>query len=431
MAKLIKGVNDLATLYPEVAQEWDYEKNFPLRPEDVSAHSRKGAFWICKLGHSYLARIYNRTSKSKSGCPYCDGKKVLKGFNDLATLYPEIAAEWDYEKNYPLRPDEVTKCSKKKVFWICKLGHSYPARIASRTYRQQGTSCPYCSGRLPIKGENDLLTLYPEIAAEWDYKKNYPLRPEDVKPNSCKKVFWICELGHSYQAWIHDRTGAGKTGCPYCDGKKVLKGFNDLATFYPKIAAEWDYEKNYPLRPEDVTNCSEKRVFWVCKLGHSYPAKIVSRTRMGSGCPYCARKLPIKGENDLLTVFPDVSAEWDYEKNYPLCPENCLPQSNKRVFWICKLGHSYEAKICERTRKDRPTGCPYCAKKLPIKGENDLLTKHPDICKDWDYKKNKKSPEEYLANSNAFVYWVCHKCGYSYRRRIQNQVNSVGCRKCR
>lgn len=38
MAKLQVGINDLATVNPELAKEWDYEKNgknYPLTPMDV------------------------------------------------------------------------------------------------------------------------------------------------------------------------------------------------------------------------------------------------------------------------------------------------------------------------------------------------------------------------------------------------------------
>ena len=48
------------------------------------------------------------------------GNRVLAGFNDLASRFPEIAAEWS-EKNYPLRPDEVTAFSNKKAWWKRKM----------------------------------------------------------------------------------------------------------------------------------------------------------------------------------------------------------------------------------------------------------------------------------------------------------------------
>ncbi|MGN0315679.1 MAG: zinc-ribbon domain-containing protein [Fusicatenibacter sp.] len=420
----IKGVNDLLTMRPKIAAEWDYEKNYPLKPENVMVASRKKVYWRCKEGHSYPAKIYNRTKKKGTGCPYCAGRLPIRGVNDLLTLYPNIVVEWDYEKNYPLRPEDVTAKSIKKVWWTCKEGHMYKASIGSRT---RGSGCPYCAGKSLIKGVNDLLTVYPDIATEWNYEKNRPLCPENVTIGSEKKVWWTCKEGHMYKAVIYSRTKG--TGCPYCAGKSPIKGVNDLLTMRPEIAAEWDYERNYPLRPEDVMVASGKKVYWICKEGHIHKATIKSRTK-GADCPYCAGKLPIEGVNDLLTIRPEIAAEWDYEKNYPSRPEDVMVASRKKVYWICKEGHSYPAKICDRT-KEKGTNCPYCAGKLPIKGVNDLMTKYPDVCKDWDYEKNKKHPDEYLPYTGYNVYWKCHKCGNAYRRRIVVQVKGLGCKNCR
>ena len=36
----------------------------------------------------------------------------------------------------------------------------------------------------------------------------------------------------------------------------------------PALAAEWDYEKNGDLRPEDFTGGSNRKVWWRCEKGH-------------------------------------------------------------------------------------------------------------------------------------------------------------------
>ena len=65
--------------------------------------------------------------------------------------------------------------------------------------------------------------------------------------NSEKKVWWICSKGHEWEAYISNRASKN-VGCPYCAGKKVLKGFNDLETLCPDVAQEWNYDKNDNLR---------------------------------------------------------------------------------------------------------------------------------------------------------------------------------------
>ncbi|MCX7615616.1 MAG: zinc-ribbon domain-containing protein, partial [Clostridiales bacterium] len=81
-----------------MAAEWDYDKNGNLRPEHFTGGSNKKVWWKCKLGHSWQANIHNRVFHNVN-CPYCTNKKVWQGFNDIVTTHPDVAAEWDYEKN--------------------------------------------------------------------------------------------------------------------------------------------------------------------------------------------------------------------------------------------------------------------------------------------------------------------------------------------
>ena len=89
-----------------------------------------------------------------------------------------------------------------------------------------------------VPGENDLGSRFPQVATQWDVSKNGTLTPEACSPSSNRKVWWTCPLGHGYQAAVSARTASG-SGCPYCAGRKVLSGFNDLATLEPAVAASW------------------------------------------------------------------------------------------------------------------------------------------------------------------------------------------------
>lgn len=88
--RALKGVNDLATTNPALAKEWNYEKNGNLTPHDITAGSRKKVWWLCEKGHAYEQLIIKRSSRG-AACPYCSGHKVLRGFNDLATVNPLLA----------------------------------------------------------------------------------------------------------------------------------------------------------------------------------------------------------------------------------------------------------------------------------------------------------------------------------------------------
>ena len=140
-------------------------------------------------------------------------------------------------------------------------------------------------------GDYDMASLFPELAREWNPEKNGTLRPSQVTPASKRRVWWICPLGHTYAAAVGARTGQG-SGCPYCAGKKVLAGFNDLATTQPCIAAQWHPTLNGALTPQMVTAGSHKRAWWTCAEGHIWKAVIYSRAGpQRRGCPVCAGRV--------------------------------------------------------------------------------------------------------------------------------------------
>ncbi|KXX54558.1 zinc-ribbon domain-containing protein [Rhodococcus sp. LB1] len=100
------AADSLSSRFPEVAAEWDFEENGGLTPDQVTAGSHKKVHWRCrKSGHQWEAAIFNR-AKGR-GCPVCSNTKVLAGFNDLESQFPEVAVEWDYEEEGPLEVPEL------------------------------------------------------------------------------------------------------------------------------------------------------------------------------------------------------------------------------------------------------------------------------------------------------------------------------------
>lgn len=400
-------------------EAWDYDKNREIRPDEVTPGSGMIAWWKCQNGHSWRAPIYNKSNGQ--GCPYCINKRMWPGYNDLASCCPDLVTEWDYEQNGNLIPDGVTVSSGKPVWWKCANGHRWQASPHSRS---KGRGCPYCNGHRVMAGYNDILTLRPDLALEWDYDKNLVHDPARLSPCSNVMVWWICEKRHSWRTSPKNRNHG--SGCPYCANKKVLPGYNDLATLHPDIISTWDYEKNGALTPEMVTEKSSKRVYWICRHGHRWCASISNRTRLGRGCPYCAGQKVLSGENDLLTKKPDLALEWDYERNYPLTPDTVMPNSARKAWWRCAKGHRWQACIASR----HSNGCPYCSGRLPISGENDLATVSPEIVAEWDYERNGRlRPENLLPMSNRKVWWRCEK-GHCYCATPAARQNGNGCPKC-
>lgn len=134
------------------------------------------------------------------------------------------------EKNAPLTPKDVTSYCNKAHWWRCYRGHSWKAVVSNR---HLGTGCPYCSGHLPIPGENDLATTHPQLAQQWNTARNEGKLPSQYLPLSNKIVWWRCEHDHEWQATIFTRILG--SGCPYCSGNLAIPGKNDLETLYPNL----------------------------------------------------------------------------------------------------------------------------------------------------------------------------------------------------
>ena len=152
-------------------EEWDGEKNLPLTPDGVTHGSHTMVWWRCGSGHSWQALVYTRTAGS--GCPYCAGKKLGQS-NDFASLYPDLAVQWDTRKNAPRKPSEFPAGSHHLAWWVCEKGHSWRAQINSRV--SGGCGCPVCAGRLVQPGENDLASQFPRLVKEWDIEKRSRLK---------------------------------------------------------------------------------------------------------------------------------------------------------------------------------------------------------------------------------------------------------------
>ena len=215
------------------------------------------------------------------------------------------------------------------------------------------------------KKNNSVLHIYPDIASTWNTSKNGTLTPDMFSPGSTNHVWWKCpDCGHEWLARIDHRCST--SGCPNCStsnmsktrNKNYIKKNGSLADNYPQVAIEWHPTKNKELNPCDVLSSSNQKVWWKGKCGHEWQAVIVSRTRIGAGCPICSGRQILTGYNDLATTNPKLIEEWDYEKN-DINPTKTSPNSHKKAWWKCKYGHSWEAQIKSR---NQGCGCPQCAK---------------------------------------------------------------------
>ena len=554
--KIIKGINDLATTHPHLCLEWNYDKNVNMTPNETSKGSTKKVWWICKKGHEWYVSPNARAKGS--GCPICSNRQVVLGYNDLATTHPNLCLEWNYKKNIDITPKDVTAGSEKKVWWVCKKGHEWHTSISCRV---AGTNCPHCQKErhtsLPEKSifyyiskyfensvenykpqylkkmefdifiptlnvgieydgeqwhknlqhdiqknlicetnniklirirekncpvdnneynnityiqlqdnstsslansiqlilsilgvnhadinleqdhikimellemnekENSISNKKPHLIKEWNWNKNGLIKPEYINFRSNKKVWWICKHGHEWQATVDSRTQGNS--CPFCSNRMVTVGVNDLLTKNSQLAKEWDTYKN-TLTPSEIFSNSSKKYWWKCNNGHSYSASPYDRIH-GRGCPYCSGKKVLVGFNDLETKNPTLANQWNHEKNGLISPKTVTQFSGKKVWWKCEKGHEWEAEIASRSNGN---GCPYCSGRISVAGINDLKTTNKTLCLEWNYDKNNNQlPQSFTKGSNKKVWWKCSKCGHEWQARIADRVSGTKCPKCR
>ncbi len=394
-----KEKQPLSVTHPELASEavgWD--------PTTISRGSNKKLLWRCPREHEYEMTAHSRTGQN-SGCPYCAGKRVLPGFNDLATTHPQFAKEadgWD--------PTSVTAGSHEIKNWKCQNGHSFSVNPNQRTSRV--SNCPTCANLRIEKGFNDLQTLYPKLAAEangWN--------PTEVGGGSSKRFSWRCSpKGHIWESTIINRTSNG-SNCPVCVGQLVIVGVNDLVTTHPEIASQaigWD--------PTTLPAGSKKKRSWLCANGHNYLAPVVNKTNLNSGCPICANLQVLVGYNDLATTHPELAKEaegWD--------PTKVVYGSPAKKNWKCSRGHNWLAAISNRSGSQKQ-GCPICANLQVLVGYNDLATTHPELAKEaegWD-------PSTVVAGTSQKKSWKC-KQGHKYFAAVTSRsahARQSGCPVC-
>ncbi|MFB2839652.1 zinc-ribbon domain-containing protein [Floridanema evergladense] len=421
--------NPLSITHPQLADQWHPTKNGGLTPEQVTAGSNKKVWWKCPVAydHEWEAIIANRVKGN--GCRCCSGYQVSIT-NSLASLRPDLAAQWHPTKNGSLTPEQVVAGSAKKAWWKCPVAydHEWETSIEKRVKRGDGCSC--CAG-LKVSVTNSLASLYPDLAAQWHPTKNGSLTPEQVVAGSTTKAWWKCPKGsdHEWQASIVSRAGENGNGCGFCAGQRVSVT-NSLASLYPDLAKQWHSTKNGSLTPEQVVAGSTTKAWWKCPKGsdHEWQASIESRIR-GNGCRFCAGHEP-SVTNSLASLYPELAQQWHPTRNGKLTPDQVVAGSNKKAWWKCPKGsdHEWQASIESRVRG---RGCRFC-RNLESSITNSLTSLYPEIAKQWHPTKNGKlTPDKVVAGSAKKAWWLCpERPDHEWSATIVNRIRGRGCPIC-
>lgn len=476
---VIPGFNSLKAKFSELVKaDWDYELN-TVDPDTIPPRSNKKYWWHCSNGHKYQASVNNKTSQTGGNCPYCSHQKLTIE-NSLAMQNPELAKEWDYDKN-TLTPYDISAYSGQKVWWKCINGHSWQAKVSNRN---NGRGCPECS-----KGKH---SSFPELVIYYYVKLFFPDAINGAKIDNMEIDIFIPsikigieydgEYYHNSQKRItHDLLKNKKMqehnihliriredGCPTMNSTTYCTVFT------------FKYLSNY----SNFRVVIEKLLLLLSKYTTKEIHIEIDIDKVKNNILRELSTVP-KGQ-DLLSINPTLSKEWDYKLNYPLTPSMVLPKSSKKVFWKCsKCGYIWESLISSR---NKGYGCPKCAKrqhyttkewieaakrihgtkydytksiyinsKTPItitckihgdfhqlpsehlQGKgckycakqafhviDSLANKYPDIASEWDYELNQSTgftPQNIGIDTTRLFYWHCNNGkNHSYKATIASRV---------
>lgn len=421
---LISGQNDLAHSMPLLAAEWHPSKNEGVTPEQVLAKTEQKAWWLCERGHEWEANVRNR-SVLGAGCPFCSGRRVSPGENDLVTTHPHLAAEWHPIKNSPSLPSEVSAGVGKKYWWQCTEKHEWEESPNARTREGRG-KCPVCSNQRVVAGVNDFATRFPKFASMWHPTKNAGTEVASISLGQSKKYWWLCTKGHSFRCTAVNLV-RGRS-CGVCANRQVERGVNDLATTHPALAAQWHPEANGNLLPVDVIASTSQLVWWLCEEGHKWKAK--GEWRLSSpGCPVCGNRTrtPVAGVNDLATTHPELARRWHPSKNGETTPKEVFAGARAARWWICEKGHEFRATGESMVNN---VGCGVCANRQIQVGENDMATTHPNLASQWHPTKNLPlTPLEVIGSHSGKLWWICDE-GHEFISTGQKRAAGSQCPVC-
>ena len=141
----------LSKQFPNLVLDYDHMKND--KPLDYfSRGSQSRVWWKCNIcTFEWETEIKQRATRGH-GCSSCKTRKMndaritdlLATKGSLADNAPDIAAQWDYEKN-DKPPSQYLAGSGKSVYWKCAYGHTWKTSINSRVSNNNG--CRYCGNQ--------------------------------------------------------------------------------------------------------------------------------------------------------------------------------------------------------------------------------------------------------------------------------------------
>lgn len=313
---------------------------------------------------------------------------------------------------------DLAGATSSRNAYLCSLGHAYTAKAKDIRDARRSDGCKFCSRKAPLAGFNTLADTHEHLLNEWHPTMNKGLQPTSLLSGSTQVVVWRCANNHTYAQTPAARSRG--VGCGYCSNHLVDPQSNALSFTHAAMSKEWHLSKNSRVTPDDVVAGSATKRWWRCAHNHDYLMAPVVRTRLGAGCPICARKVA-HPFNNLAATHPEAAVLWHESKNSTVRLDGIMSGSGRRVWWQCSAcGHEWLRVVNQQVR--RP-GCPNCVVKLLPAGTS-LAETHPALAEELDTELNTDvDPRRITAGSSRYVWW---RCGRAHQWRTSPSIRSQG-----
>ena len=317
--------------------------------------------YSCSLGHSWIG--VKGVAGAGVTCPYCWCREALPGFNDLASQFPSLMEEWEWNLN-ELHPGEIPLSSSKVAWWRCSsCGHSWSAIIRNRSIL--GSGCPACCTSSKERGD-----WSHRLRAAWSSSNGEGCSmPRSLgMRNNTLSARWNCEsCGGEFCSTPRQLLRREAVHCATCQYLSSGSGsrerrerrVEEVRLFLRGehvLSPQWSGE-NPPLSdftPGDLLLGSGK-FKWICSEGHAQE-KSFTRKLSKPRCGYCSNRILLPGFNDLATCFPEVAALWSGENDRGAGEVTC--GSGYLAHWTCPCGVEFTSSVVRMTREGRQ--CPGC-----------------------------------------------------------------------
>lgn len=449
---ILKGVNDVLTIVPDMKSEYDFSKNENIDIYKEGVDSGKYVYWKCnECDREWSTMIKARTRKVNGKrifikCPHYNTSK--RKHVPFVSEVPDLMKFWDTEKNV-LDPAATKSISDQSAFWACdSCGYEWEALIRNQEQSKYRNQCPCCEQNKAVKqGLNDLFSLLPEAKEYYDFEKNKDIDISSLGVKSSVTVSWKCP--HCDNEWNSPiKTRIEKVGNTYrlkrcfsCYTKDVSR--ITPVSSSPDLLKFWDYSKNVDIDTTTTSIRSSKSAYWRCtKCNYEWEASIRGRSSSKGTCPCCeAQRAVSKDHNDILTLLPAFATIYDFDNNDNIDIYSQSPNSRKIANFRCKnCGYQWKSLISNRARKDKDgnyllVGCPKCDNKLLRK--QNYAEQYPQIASRFNHVRNTRTLESISSKESTTIklWWNCEACGEAFESSVQSMITALntktkGCPYC-